>query len=801
MIKHNFIIAWRSLSKNKSTTLINVIGLALGIATCLMISIYVWDEYSFDRYNKNANRIERVVFRGRVKGGQINEAHVMPPVAATMKADIPEVEEAARLRKGGTPLFVVDNKIFNEEKLASVDASFFEIFSLPFIKGNQVTALNFPNSAIITESMANKYFGTTDAIGKNLSIKNNPTILKITGVIKDIPKNSHFNFDVFTSLDGIQDSKSNSWMSSEYFTYVLLRKDASREKVKKNLKLLFDKNIATQFMSGFGMSYQDYQKSGNQIGLYLQPLTDIHLHSNFINDLSSPGDLRYIYIFSVVAVFILLIATINFMNLSTASGFKRSKEVGVRKMLGADKRGIRRQFMIEGILLTFMALLLAIVLVVLAFPLFNQIYGKEIEIRNLDFTKTIPLLLVFGICVGLISSSYPALYLSAYNPLSVLKGKINQKGNGLNLRSGLVVFQFMTSVCLIFGTIVVMKQLNYMRNIKLGYNKENVLIIPTCSLGNNERTFANLLSEDSRIKNVSFSSYIPAGESGNNNYFIYPEGNPNQFVKSIRYDIDEQYIPTMGMEMKEGRNFSKEFGNDSLSVIINEAAAKELGWKEGSVGKTITNNENKSLQVVGVIKDFHYRSLHESISPLVMVLSSQTGSLILRTKNSDTENLLQKIKSIYQSFSSDMPFSYSFLDERYAQTYQAEEKTGKLMSIFAGLTIFVACLGLFGLAIFTANQRRKEIGIRKVVGASTAGITRMLSINFIKLVLIAFVLASPLAWLMMNNWLQNFSYRIEIKFWMVALAGSIAVVIAVLTVSTQAIRAAQTKPVDSLSDE
>ncbi|MGB7528304.1 ABC transporter permease [Sphingobacterium cellulitidis] len=801
MIKHNFIIAWRNLSKNKSTTLINVIGLALGIATCLMISIYVWDEYSFDRFNKNADRIERIVFRGTVKGGEINEAHVMPPVAATMKADIPEVEDAARLRNGGSLLFVVNNKIFNEEKLASVDASFFEIFSLPFIKGNQKAALNFPNSAIVTESMANKYFGTIDVVGQNLAIKNNPTILKISAVIKDIPKNSHFNFDVFTSLEGIQDSKSDSWMTSEYFTYVLLRKDASREKVQKSLTLLFDKNIAPQFMSGFGMSYQDYQKSGNHIGLYLQPLTDIHLHSNFTYDLSPPGDLRYIYIFSVVAVFMLFIATINFMNLSTASGFKRSKEVGVRKMLGADNTGIRGQFMVEGILLTFMALGLAIVLVILALPLFNQISGKEMEIRNLDFLKIIPLLLVFGLLVGLTSSFYPAVYLSAFNPLSVLKGKINNTGKGLNLRSGLVVFQFMTSVCLIFGTIVVMKQLDYMRNIKLGYNKENVLIIPTWSLGNNERTFANLLSEDSRIKDVSFSPYIPAGESRNNNYFIYPESKTDQFVKSIRYDIDEQYIPTMGMELKEGRNFSKEFGNDSLSVIINEAAAKELGWKEGSIGKTITNNENKSFQVVGVIKDFHFRSLHEPITPLVMVLSKQTGTLILRTQNSDTENLLQKIKSIYQSFPSDMPFSYSFLDERYAQTYQAEEKTGRLMSIFAGLTIFVACLGLFGLAIFTANQRRKEIGIRKVVGASTIGITGMLSINFIKLVLIAFILASPLAWLMMNNWLQNFSYRIEIQFWMVALAGSIAVVIAILTVSSQAIRAAQTKPVDSLRDE
>ncbi|WON95446.1 ABC transporter permease [Sphingobacterium sp. UGAL515B_05] len=801
MIKNNLKIAWRNLIRNFSTSFINIAGLAVGIATCLLISLYVIDEFSFDRYNEHADRIVRVVFRGTVKGGTINEAHVMPPVASTMKSELPEVEETARLRIGGSPLFVVNNKVFHEEKMAYVDASFFKIFTLPFIKGNKSTAIANPNAVVISESTALKYFGTKDVVGRDLSVKDNPTILKITGVIKDIPKNSHFHFDVFTSLDALEDSRSDSWMTSEYYTYALLSKNASREKLEKNLATLFDKHVATQFMAGFGMSYQEYKKTGNQIGLYLQPLTDIHLHSNFNYDLSAPGDIRYVYIFSAIALFMLLIATINFMNLSTASGFRRCKEVGVRKVLGADKQNLMRQFMLEGVLLTYISLGIALGIVLLALPLFNQISGKEIEIQKLDAFKIIPFLLTFGLVVGLFSSSYPALYLSSFNPLRVLKGKISRSTKGLNLRSGLVVFQFIISVGLIFGTVVVVQQLDYMRHIKLGYNKDNVLIIPSWPLGKNEKTYYNLLMQDSRIKHVSHSSYLPAGESNNNNFFIYPDGNTDQWVKTIRYDIDEEYIPVMGMQLKEGRNFTKTFGNDSLSVIINETAAKDLGWNDHSLGKILTNKDNKSYRVIGVVKDFHFRSLHEQISPLVMVLSDQAGSLILKTQTADMEKLIQKLASLYRSFPTDIPFSYSFLDDRYAQTYQAEVKTGKLLSIFAGLTIFVACLGLFGLAIFTANQRRKEIGIRKVVGATVPDITRMLSTEFVKLVLIAIIISSPLAWWMMHKWLENFAYRIEMQWWMFVLAGALAVFIALITVSSQAIRAALTKPVDSLRDE
>jgi putative ABC transport system permease protein len=801
MIKNNLKIAWRNLRRNSSTSIINITGLALGIAICLLISLYVADEFSFDRFNTNADRIVRVVFRGTVQGGTMNEAHVMPPVAATMKAELAEVQETARLRQAGAPLFTVGDKVFRDEQMAYVDAAFFKIFTLPFIKGDANTAVKMPYTAVISESMARKYFGTTDVLGRDLAIKGDQNILKITGVMKDIPRNSHFHFDIFTSMTALEDSRSNSWMTSEYYTYALLAENTSLKSLEKNLATLFDKHVGAQFMAGFGMSYEDYKKSGNTIGLYLQPLTDIHLHSNFGYDLSPSGDIRYIYIFSAIALFMLLIATINFMNLSTASGFQRSREVGVRKVLGADKQSLIRQFLSEGILLTYLALFLAVGIVLLALPLFNQLSGKSIAIHQLNFAKIIPLLLAFGLLVGLFSSTYSALYLAAFNPLTVLKGRLLRSTKRFNLRSSLVVFQFIISVGLIFCTVVVVRQLDYMRNIKLGYEKENVIVIQSWPLGENEKTYVKQLSEDSRIKHISRSSYLPAGETNNNNFFVYPDGNTEKWVKTLRYDVDEEYIAAMGMQLHEGRNFSKAFGNDTLSIIVNETAAKDLGWKGKSLGRTLTNKDNKTYRVVGVVKDFHFKSLHEPISPLVMVLGDQAGSLIVKTETKDTEALIQKLKAEYDAFPSDIPFNYSFLDERYAQTYQAEVKTGKLLSIFAGLTIFVACLGLFGLAIFTANQRRKEIGIHKVIGASVPGITGMLSAEFIKLVLIAIVISSPIAWWAMYKWLENFAYRIEIQWWMFAVAGLLAILIALLTVSSQAIKAALANPVDSLREE
>ncbi|MCW8310699.1 ABC transporter permease [Sphingobacterium sp. InxBP1] len=801
MIKNNLKIAWRNLIRNSSTSIINITGLAMGIAVCLLISLYVADEFSFDRFNTHADRIVRVIFRGTVKGGTMNEAHVMPPVAATMKAELAEVQETARLRQGGSPLFTIGNKVFRDEQMAYVDPSFFKIFTLPFVKGNPSTAVTMPYTAVISESTALKYFGTTDVIGRNLTIKDDQNILKITGVMKDIPQNSHFHFDIFTSMEALEDSRSKSWMTSEYFTYALLKENTSLKNLEKNLATLFDKHVGAQFMAGFGMNYIDFKKSGNSIGLYLQPLTDIHLHSNFGYDLSPSGDIRYIYIFSAIALFMLLIATINFMNLSTASGFKRSREVGVRKVLGANKYSLMRQFLTEGIMLTYLALLLAIGIVIISLPLFNQLSGKSIEIHQFDCTYMIPLLLTFGLLVGLFSSTYSALYLSAFNPLTVLKGRLVRSTQRFNIRSGLVVFQFIISVGLIFCTVVVTWQLRYIRHIKLGYEKENVIVIQSWPLGKNEKSYIKLLSEDSRVKHLSRSSYLPAGESANNNFFVYPDGNTEKWVKTLRYDVDEEYIDAMGMKLSKGRSFSKAFGNDSLSIIVNETAARDLGWKGEIIGRTLTNKDNKTYNVIGLVKDFHFKSLHEQISPLVMVLGDQAGSLIVKTHTNDTEGLVKKLKALYDSFATDIPFNYSFLDERYAQTYQAEVKTGRLLSIFAGLTIFVACLGLFGLAIFTANQRRKEIGIRKVIGASISGITQMLSVQFIKLVAIAILISSPIAWWAMHKWLENFAYRIEIQWWMFAVAGLLAILIALLTVSSQAIKAALANPVDSLRNE
>ncbi len=801
MLTNYLKIAWRNLLRNRTISFINITGLALGIATCLLISLYVLDELSYDRFHTNANRIVRVIFKGTVQGGTMNEAHVMPPVAASMKAEFPEVLEATRLRIGGNPFFQIGEKVFHDESLAFVDASFFNIFTLPLISGNLSTALDAPNTAVVSASMARKYFGTTDVIGKELPIKNSEDILKITGVMEDIPQNSHFHFDIFTSIEALDDSRSDSWMTSEYFTYLLLSENASWKQVDAKLPSFFEKHAAPQFMAAFGMSYQDYKKSGNNIGIHLQPLTDIHLYSDSKFELGTTGDIRYVYISGITAIFMLMIASINFMNLSTAGGSKRSKEVGVRKVLGAGRGRLTLQFFTEGMLLTYIALLLAIFLVVISLPLFNQLSGKSLQIQSLPIASVIPFLLLFGLLLGLLASSYPALYLSSFNPLTVLKSRFRLSGKGIGLRSSLVVFQFMISIGLIFCTVVVSRQLDYIQHKKLGYDKENVIILQSWPLGKNEKAFRDLLLQDSRITHISHSSYLPAGETYNNNFFIYPEGNPDHWVKTLRYDVDEAYIPAMGMKLKEGRNFSADFGNDTLSAIINETAAKNIGWTGNIPGKTLTNKDHKTYRVIGVVEDFHFRSLHEPIAPLVMVLNDQAGNLIIKSQPTEIEKLLSTLKKHYESFPADLPFTYSFLDDRYHHTYQAEQKTGQLLSIFAGLTIFVACLGLLGLAIFTADQRKKEIGIRKVIGASVPGITGMLSAEYLRLVLIALVITSPIAWWGMNRWLQDFAYRIEIQWWMFAIAGLLAVVIALATVSSQAIKAALANPVDSLRNE
>lgn len=808
MLKNYFKIAFRSLAKNKIFTIINIVGLAIGIATCLIITLFVQDELSYDRFNEKADRIVRIVFRANINGGKINESFVMPPTAQALRNDYPEVEKATRLRNFGKPRFFVDGKFFNDASLAFVDSNFFEVFTIPLLKGNPKTALTQPNCVVISKTLAQKCFGTENPIGKLLYTKKGSDAppFVVTGLFDKIPSNSHFHFDMLGSMVSDTEAKSSSWMTSNYFTYLLLAEGVDYKKLEAKLPGMVEKHMGPEILQAMGLTLAQFRTKGNELGFQLQRLTDIHFDSDGTNEMEAGGDIKYVYIFGVIAFFMLLIACINFMNLSTSGASKRAREVGVRKVLGSDKVELVRQFLLESILMTTFALVVALVLVQIFLPFFNEIADKTLSLNFVTSPKLIVGLLGIGLIVGLFSGSYPAFFLSSFKPISVLKGGFSGTKKSINLRKGLVVFQFCISICLIIGTAIVYLQLSYIQNKKLGYDKDQLLVLSNSwALGKSEAIFREQLLKDSRVVNVTTSSFRPAGPTNSNNSLAYPENDDSQMMRTLQYCVDDQYIPTMGMQMVAGRNFSKSFATDSAGIIINETAAKTFGWSQNAVGHNITrlvNNDGKKkvYRVIGVVKDFHFKSLHESISPLLMVLENNWG-LTVKVNTKDMAGLLASMKSKWGTFGVEEPFTYAFMDELVNKTYHAEQKTGIILSIFAALTIFVACLGLFGLVTFTAEQRKKEIGIRKVLGASVMSITALLSKDFLKLVLVAFVIASPLASLIMSKWLEDFAYRISINWWIFACAAIIAILITLVTVSYQSIKAAIANPVKSLRTE
>ncbi|MFB2119081.1 ABC transporter permease [Parapedobacter sp. 2B3] len=807
MIKNYFKIAWRNLIRNKWSSSINIIGLAIGLATCLIILLFVNHELGYDRFHKKADRIARIYFEGNVQGEKMKETVVMAPVAETLKKDFPEVEDATRLRSyDWAPQLAVHDHVFKQDALAYVDANFFDVFTLPFITGDPKTALVDPNTVVLTKAIAQKYFGDEEALGQIIHFKTEDKApMKVTGVIENIPLNSHFQFGLLTSMNSLDDARQQNWMNSNYYTYVLLKDKRDFEKLDAKVPRLVDTYIGPQMKDGTGQTLAEFRKSGSNLTFQLQRLTDIHLYSDFPYDLSAPGDVRYVYIFSAVALFMLLIACINFMNLSTAEAAKRTREVGIRKVLGSLKSELVKQFLMETILIATIALLLSLLLIKVALPFFNDLSGLQLTLSFTEKPWMTPALIGTVLITALLAGSYPAFYLSSFKPVAVLKGKWNPVKNGVSFRSTLVVFQFFISIMLIVSTIVVYKQLSYIRNKDVGYDKDKVMVISNVwALGNNVDVFKQQLQNDPAVAHVSASRYLPAGGSDNNNFFVSTEQEPDRLVKTLRYEIDEHYIPTLGIQLESGRNFSQQYGTDSAAVIMNEAAVNALGWKGDALGRTISRNGNNGeeiYRVIGVVKDFHFRSLHERISPLVMVLAPDPGNLVVKINTADIPSFTAKLQQRFTAYGAEDPMDYSFLDERYNNTYKAEQKIGTILGVFAMLTIFIACLGLFGLAKFTAEQRTKEIGIRKVLGATATQLSAMLSKDFSKLVLIAVAIASPIAWWAMNKWLEDFAYRIDIQWWMFAAAGLLAGAIALVTVSWQAIRAAVANPVDSLRDE
>lgn len=807
MLKNYFKVAFRNLWRNKSFSFINIIGLAIGIATCLIITLFVNNELSYDRYNEKADRMYTVFFQGNVQGEKMNEASVMPPVAQTLKKDFPEVEAATRLRNYGTPKLTYGSKSFKEDAFAFVDSNFFQVFTLPLIEGNAKSALLEPNSVIITSALAKKYFGDEDPMGKVISFRDGKnTAFKVTGVIEKVPVNANFHFELFASMAGLPESREATWMSSNFFTYVVLTKGYDYKKLEAKLPQVVEKYMGPQMLQAMGMSLADFRKNGNEISLHLEPITEIHLDPGYPNALSISGDIKNVYIFAAIAIFMLLIACINFMNLSTAGAFRRSREVGIRKVMGSLKLELVKQFLFESIIISAIALVLSLLMIYLALPLFNQLTDQNLSLDFFEHPLLIPALIFIVVFTGILAGSYPAFYLSSFNPVAVLKGKFSTGRKNSRFRSGLVVFQFFISILLMVGTTVVFKQLSFMRQTDIGYNKEAVMIISdTWMLGNNQQAFYDQLHNDPRVASVSRSGYLPAGPSNNNNFFVSPDGNPGQLVKTLRYDVDENYVSTLGIRMLAGRNFSKDYATDSSAVILNETAARVLGWRDKAIGHYISQTDNRgtktNYKVIGIVKDFNFRSLHESISPLVMTYSPDPSVLIAKLKGKDASALIATLSKTWASFGAEDAMPWSFLDDRFNNTYKAEQKTGTILGLFAGLTIFVACLGLFGLAMFTAQQRTKEIGIRKVLGASVSQVTNMLSTEFLKLVIIACALSFPLSYWMMSWWLQDFAYRTDISWWVFVLAAVTSLLVSLLTVIFQAIKAAVANPVKSLRTE
>ena len=677
------------------------------------------------------------------------------------------------------------------------------------IAGNPKKALAEPNSVVITENIANKYFNSTNVLGKTLRFDNRNDF-KITGVIKAVPENSHFNFDFFVSLAGVDEARQNIWLSFNFNTYLLLRKDADVGSFQRKFDEMLEKYMFPQAMELLKINAEDFKKSGNYVNLSLVPLTDIHLHSDRIAELAPNSDVQVVYIFSIIAIFILLVACVNFMNLSTARSANRAKEVGIRKVLGTQRKNLVTQFLTEAVVMSLIAFVFAIAIALLLLPYLNQLALKNLTLSVQEHPVLLPVLIGFAIIVGLLAGSYPAWYLSAFRPIQVLKGTLAGGFKRSYLRSSLVVFQFFISIVLIISTIIIYNQLNYIRNKKIGFNKEQVILVRDAYvLDKKAETFKQEVLKYPEILSGTKSGYLPVSNSGRDNESLFPEGQieNDKAVSTQVWTVDHDYVKTMGMQIVGGRDFNREFPTDSSAIILNETAVKLFGFSGNPIGRKVTELEDlnakttRDYTVIGVVKNFNFESLRQNIGSLVMKIGNNAGTISFRMKTTDMAQTINRIKTTWKNIAPNEPFTYSFLNEEFENMYRSEQRSGKIFISFAVLAILIACLGLFGLAAYAAEQRTKEIGIRKVLGATVSNIVSMLSKDFLKLVLIASLIAFPVAWWFMNKWLEDFAYRIHISWWVFVLASFVSIFIAIITVSFQAIKAALANPVKNLRTE
>jgi len=819
MIKNYLKIAWRNLMKNKIFSFINIFGLSVGLACCMLISLYILNELNYDKNQKNADNLHQLATTFILQGKENKLPNTPAPMGETMKQVFPEIKESARLAR----LFAEDKtllrytekngqvKSFYEDKGFLADSTFFRLFTYNFIEGDPNTALNNPNTIVLSEEIANKIFGNQPALNKILHISsssNGDHDFQVKGVFRPIEAPSHINGKFFMSMMGgtietyIKERGNDLATNNMYYTYLLLKPGTDAKKLEAKFPAFIDK-YAGKNLKAMGFSKKQF----------LVPIKNIHLFSGMNENITPVGSVTYLYILSSIALFTLLIACINFMNLSTARSSKRSAEVGIRKVLGAEKKSLISQFLGESLLMSVMAFFFALGITALLLPAFNSISGKNISISFTHDFRIIAAFFILSVITGLIAGSYPAFYLSSFKPIKVLKGRFSNSFAAVSLRKGLVVFQFIISVILIISSVVITNQMDYLRSADLGFDKDRQIIISLRSetAKNIFPALKKQLHQLPQVINSGGSMYYP-GISNPSDGLFYKEGENMQMAKRTRLNyVDMNYLQTLNLQPVAGRLFSEEFPADTnFRIILNENAIKEIGFisAQQSIGKKVYfdfQGKNYGFEIVGVVKDFHFEDLHLPISPYGFQLTSpdfrQYNYMIVHTKAGDMSQIMQSIQNAWRSLNPNEPFEYSFLDENFQKNYEAENRLSAIVKYFTSIAILISCLGLFGLAAFSAEQRVKEIGVRKVLGANVFSIVALLSKDFLKLVGIAIIIASPIAWFVMNKWLLDFAYRTHINWVVFLITAATALFIALFTISFQAIIAATANPVKSLRSE
>jgi putative ABC transport system permease protein len=824
MLRNYFITAWRNILRNKAGSFINVFGLTMGITCALLIAIFIQNELSYDRFHKDANRIYQVILNGNMNDEEFWAGNTPPPVGAALFNNIPEIESYTRFYKPNDVVVRFQEngtmqKFFTERNVLAVDSNFLQVFDFKKVEGDAATALMKPGSVAITETMAKKYFGKENGIGKTLLIGQGKQPFEVTAIAKDPPAQSSIQFDFLTPMADhpVVKNFNWSWVWLQTVCYVKLKPGVSHNPSSlRQLESKFPGVIRIQAADGFnrlGKPFDEFVKSGGKWNFHLLPLTHVHLRSGGVGMrwLHHISDIKYTYIFGSIALFVILLACVNFMNLSTARAASRAKEVGIRKVAGSTKAQLVRQFLSEALLYSLICSFLAMGLTALLLPGFSSIMEEPVQWQTAFTPKILGVLMGLTIMVGLLAGIYPAFYLTSFKPVAVLKGNnlfTSQRKTPL-VRNGLVVFQFTISTIMIIGTLVVLKQLKFLRNTDLGFNKENVMVIAgTNRLATSEESFRQAITQVPGVLSAGKTTSIPSGNVFEDAYLPEPENvHTTKEINLSSFMVDEAFIPTLNLKVLQGRNFSAAF-NDSAFVILNEEAVKQIGWKS-PVGKWIDypGGNMTRFKVAGVVKNFHTESLRTGVAPFALFHSSSktydlgVSFIVAKIKADDLNKTISQLESRWKTFVTGEPFEYNFLDAAFDAQYRSEQRLGSIFSLFATICIFIACLGLFGLCAYVAERRTKEIGIRKVLGASVESVVVLITRDFLKLTFVAVMVAFPMAWWAMNKWLEGFAYRIPIHWTIFFMAGISTLLIAVITISVQAVRAAIANPLKNLRTE